>query len=175
MAEILSPARVVQIAYFVNDIKAAAKKANAMFGYGPFYVYENIKLRDVSYRGEAAELDHSSAYGQAGDLMIEFVQQNNEGPSALTDMYPNGEEGLHHMAMFVDNVQKEMQRMENLGFQTANHYFAPGKVEVAFIDTHSALGHMIEVYEPVQALKDFYAMVATSSKNWDGKELFRNI
>lgn len=172
MAETLSPAKFVQIAYFVNDIKAAAKKANTMFGYGPFYIYENIKLRNVTYRGQPAELDHSSAYGQAGDLMIEFVQQNNDGPSALTDVYPDGGEGLHHMAMFVENVQEEMQRMENLCLQTANHYFAPGKVEVAFIDTRSALGHMIEIYEPIEALMDFYLMVASSSKEWDGKSLF---
>lgn len=163
---------IVQIAYYVNDIKSAARQANDMFGYGPFYLYENIKLHDVTYRGKPAELDHSSAYGQAGEIMIEFAQQNNDGPSAFKDMYPDIQQGLHHMALFVNDVQAEIKRFDKLGFVVANHYYAPGKVEVAFIDTTSELGHMLELYTPTKPLKDFYKLVADSSKNWDGSELF---
>lgn len=176
MGEILNLQNIVQIAYYVNDVEAAARKAHETFGTGPFFIYKNIELVDVSYRGEKAELDHSSAYAQAGSLMIEFTQQNNEGPSTFTDMYMNGEEGFHHVAIFVNNVEEEMSRLQSRGFETVTHYFTrDGNVEVAFVDTRAILGHMIELYNPVEALTRFYDAVARSVKKWDGKELFKYI
>lgn len=172
---IVPSGNIVQIAYFVKDIRAAAIEMNRVFGNGPFYLYENIELKDVTYRGNAATLDHSSAYGQSGNIMIEFTQQNREGPSAFRDMYADGEEGLHHVAMFVSSVQEEIQRLKKLGFQVANHFYTSAGVEVAFIDTTETLGHMTELYEPVTPLKKFYSMVASAAVDWDGKELFRYI
>lgn len=176
MSDKLNLQNIVQIAYYVNDIESAAKKAHKNFGTGPFFIYKNIELVDVSYRGEKAELDHSSAYAQAGPLMIEFTQQNNKGPSTFADMYPNDEEGFHHMAIFVDDVKKEMSQLQSEGFETVTHYFTrEGNVEVAFVDTRSILGHMVELYKPVDAMTRFYDAVARSVVKWDGKELFRYI
>ncbi|MBT7951795.1 MAG: hypothetical protein HN764_09240 [Gammaproteobacteria bacterium] len=176
MGDSLNLQNIVQIAYYVNDVEAAAQKAHATFGTGPFFIYKNIELLDVSYRGQKSELDHSSAYAQAGPLMIEFTQQNNNAPSAFTDMYPNHEEGFHHVAIFVDNVSEEMSSLNNEGYETVTHYFTrDGNVEVAFIDTRAVLGHMVELYKPVDALTRFYSAVAKSADNWDGKELFRYI
>jgi Glyoxalase/Bleomycin resistance protein/Dioxygenase superfamily len=176
MGDILKLDNIVQIAYCVNDVEAAARKAHATFGTGPFFIYKHIELVDVSYRGQKAELDHSSAYAQAGPLMIEFTQQHNVGPSTFKDMYPNDEEGFHHVAIFVDNVAEEMSKLDATGCETVTHYFTrDGKVEVAFIDTRSVLGHMVELYKPVDALTRFYAAVARSATNWDGKKLFRYV
>ncbi len=170
----LTVGRVVQVAYFVNDVRRSAQRANELFGTGPFCLYEHIPLQNVLYRGTPSELDHSSAYGQSGNIMIEFAQQNNDGPSAFRDMYPDGGEGLHHVAMFVDDIAVEVQKLEQQGFEIANHYFA-GDVEVAFVDTRSEFGHMLELYQPVTALEKFYAMVAKRSANWDGNDLFYSI
>jgi hypothetical protein len=176
MGDLLNLQNIVQIAYYVNDIEAAAKKAHAAFGTGPFYIYQHIELNDVSYRGQKTELDHSSAYAQAGPLMIEFTQQHNKARSTFTDMYADGEEGFHHVAIFVDNLAAEMARLASKGCATVTHYFTrDGNVEVAFIDTREIFGHMVELYKPVEALSRFYAAVEKSVKNWDGKELFRYI
>lgn len=164
----------MQIACYVKDIEQAAKKAHESLGIGPFFIYRHIELRDVSYRGKPAELDHSSAYAQNGHLMIEFTQQNNQANSTFTDMYAEGEEGMHHVAMFVDNVQAEMQRLMAQGYETATHYFtSEGDVEVAFVDMRPVLGHMLELYEPGEPLLKFYRAVESAALTWDGKELFR--
>ena len=176
MGEILKLQNIVQIAYYVKDVEAAARRAHETFATGPFFIYKNIELTNVTYRGQKAELDHSSAYAQAGPLMIEFTQQNNTGPSTFRDMYPNDEEGFHHVAIFVDNVAEEMSKLDAAGCQTVTHYFTrDGNVEVAFVDTRSILGHMVELYKPVDALSRFYAAVARSATDWDGKELFRYV
>ncbi|NKB39114.1 MAG: hypothetical protein GKR93_18435 [Gammaproteobacteria bacterium] len=176
MPDKLNLQNIVQIAYYVDNVESAAKKAHETFGTGPFFIYRHIKLREVSYRGSESELDHSSAYAQAGPLMIEFTQQHNDAPSTFSEMFEKGEEGFHHAAIFVDNVSGEMNRLQALGFDTVTHYFTcDGDVEVAFIDTRPVLGHMLEIYKPVEALSKFYDAVARSAQKWDGLELFRYI
>ncbi len=176
MSNILRSGNIVQIAYFVNDVESAARRAHQCFGIGPFYIYKNIELLNVTYRGQQAGLDHSSAYAQSGSVMIEFTQQNSEGPSAFTDMYRKGEEGIHHVAMFVDDVGDEMRRLQALSCETITHYFTrSGNVEVAFVDTRAFIGHMVELYQPVEPLLKFYQAVARAAESWDGKELFRYI
>ena len=63
-----------QIAYAVPDAFEAAKRWAKDFGAGPFFISEHIPVTDVSYRGSPSSFDHTSAYGQWGDIMVELVQ-----------------------------------------------------------------------------------------------------
>lgn len=153
-----------QIAYFVPDVRAAAMRHHALFGSGPYYVADNIPLASAVHRGVARELDHSSAYGQWGEVMIEFVQQNNLGPSAFHDLYPegSGRYGIHHVALFVDSVEAELARYTSEGFETALDACMNDGFRFAFVDAFTAYGHMLELYEPLEALTSFYDFVAGS-------------
>ncbi|SVC58497.1 uncharacterized protein METZ01_LOCUS311351, partial [marine metagenome] len=89
---------VVQIAYFVNDSVVKAQKMAAQHGAGPFFLIEKIELAWGVHRGKEQKFLHTSAFGQWGNVMLELVQQDLEGPSPFRDMYAPGEEGIHHMA-----------------------------------------------------------------------------
>ena len=151
----------VQIAYFVEDIHAAAAWWSQERGAGPFLFLENIPLENSRYRGAPGELDHSSAYGQLGDLMVELIQQNNNGPSAFREMYSAGEYGLHHMAQFSDDLEAELARYREQGFETAFQASA-GDLAFAFVDTTEKLGHMIELYQDGDAIRGFYAAISAA-------------
>ncbi len=168
---------VRQIAYFVPDVRRAALAHHALYGSGPYFVAEHIPLRLARHCGVDRPLDHTSAYGQWGAVMIEFVQQNNAGPSAFHDLYPegSGREGLHHVALFVDDVTAEMARFAAAGHETALYAEMNDGFAFAFIDTVATLGHMVELYAPVPALTDFYAMVADAAQGWDGSSVLTTI
>jgi hypothetical protein len=70
-----------QIAYFVNDERTAAEQHSRLFGSDPFSLLENIELGSVAHRGQRAEFDHCAAFGQWGELNLEFTQQNAPGAS----------------------------------------------------------------------------------------------
>lgn len=162
-----------QIAYFVPDVVAAAEAHNATFGSGPYYVAEHIPLTHSLHRGRPAELDHSSAYGQWGEVMVEFVQQNNEGPSVFRDMYPDGGQGMHHVALIVDDLKAAMGHFEAVGHEAALYAeVAPG-VGFAMMDCVEALGHYVELYEPTPQLLAVYDLVRSAAQNFDGKDLIR--
>ena len=94
----------VQIAYAVSDIYKGIDKWISNFGAGPFFIAEHIPIKNVIYRGQPSELDITVAYGQWGEIMIELVQDNGEGPSIIRDLYPPQKSGLHHLAYFVNDM-----------------------------------------------------------------------
>lgn len=152
-----------QIAYFTPDVRAAALRHHAIFGSGPFLVIDHVATPVVRYRGRAAALDHGSAYGQWGSLMVEFVQQHDAGPSAFHDLYPHGgrREGLHHVALFVDDLDAAIVAHERDGRALAMYAETEGGVAFAMIDAVRDYGHIIELYEPSPTLLDFYDGVRT--------------
>lgn len=166
---------IVQIAYHVPDIDAAARDFSARFGWGPFFILRHIPLASCTYRGAPGAFDHSSAYGQAGPVMVELVQQHNDGPSAVRDMYGPAEFGLHHMASFTDNLQDSLDRYAAAGFPTAMRALSKAGVEFAFVDLRATHGHMLELYEPSRPLAGFYKMVREAAENWDGSDPVRDL
>ncbi len=166
-----------QIAYFVPDIEIAAKAHSAAFGSGPFFVFRHVPLSWSKHRGIDQPFDHSSAYGQWGDVMVEFVQQHNSEPSACHDIYPagSGRFGLHHIAVWVENLREAIAEFAAQGTHLAQHSCTSTGMEFAFLDAVVSLGHMIEIYEGSGPLKDFYAMVHGAAQDWDSRDLFREL
>lgn len=150
-----------QIAYFVPDIRAAALNHARAFGSGPYFIAEHIPLARSLHRGEQRPLDHSSAYGQWGEVMIEFCQQNNPGPSAFHDLYPegSGRSGIHHVALFVEDLQVSIAAFVAEGGAVALDAMMMDGFRYVFIDKVERYGHMLELYEPVSALTGFYDLV----------------
>ena len=159
---------IVQLAYFVPDIKQAAERWAKHLGAGPFFIAEHIPLDAVRLDGAPAALDHSSAYGWWGRVMVELVQQNGDDPSVFSDR----PWGLHHTAYFAPDLDAELASLEARGFPTRMTARA-GQVKFAFADANASLGHYFEIYEEDPGLRHFYAMVEAASQDWDGSEPLR--
>lgn len=169
------PYTFVQIAYFVNDIRKAALDAVEQYGAGPFFVNENIELSWAEHRGEPANFVHSSAFGQWGRLMVEFVRQEDDSLNTpFRDMFKKGEEGLHHMAIFVDDMDDAIAHFESKGMPLATRATTlKGGADFGFIDATASLGHMIEIYPDTPGLRGFYDLVRDASINWKGDDPLR--
>ena len=161
-----------QIAYAVPDAFEAAKRWVKDFGAGPFFVSEHIPVTDVVYRGSRSSFDHTSAYGQWGDIMVELVQDHGTGPSVVRDLYSVDESGLHHLAFFVEDIDLATNSLIDLGFELGMTARA-GPTIFNMIDATKTLGHFIELHEPNEALIGFYARVKEASINWDGEDPIR--
>ncbi|WP_311270467.1 VOC family protein [Sphingobium sp. WCS2017Hpa-17] len=164
-----------QVAYFVEDVRAAAIAHAATFGSGPYFVADHIPLKRSLHRGVAAPLDHSSAYGQWNDLMIEFVQQNNPGSSAFRDMFAPEGEGFHHVALIVDDLDTARAACEQAGFTNALEAEMNDGFRFLMMDAVARYGHMIELYEGAPVLTGFYDVVRQASVDFDGRDVIRAI
>ena len=162
----------VQIAYAVSDIYKGIDKWISDFGAGPFFIAEHIPIKNVIYRGHPSELDITVAYGQWGEIMIELVQDNGEGPSIIRDLYPPQKSGLHHLAYFVNDMDLVSAKLVEEGYVLAMSGQA-GENRFQFFDAISEMGHFLEIYEPIESLKYLYERVRSASINWDGSDPLR--
>ena len=162
----------VQIAYAVSDIFRGVDKWIKDFGAGPFFIAEHIPIKNVIYRGHPSELDITVAYGQWGEIMIELVQDNGEGPSIIRDLYPPQKSGLHHLAYFVNDMDLVSAKLIEEGYVLAMSGQA-GENRFQFFDAISEMGHFLEIYEPIESLKSLYERVRIASINWDGSDPLR--
>ncbi len=166
---------IVQMAYFVPDARAAALAMARRFGAGPFYFVPRIELAWGEHRGTPRNFLHSSAYGQWGEVMIEMVQQDEEGPSPFRDLYAPGQQGIHHVATLVDSLERACRHYADLGFELAARAETRTGTEFAFVDTTALLGHMVEIYERSDTLLGFYRFIRDASRNWDGRAPLRDL
>jgi hypothetical protein len=168
---------VRQLAYKVESLEAAAAAHHRQFGSGPFLVLRHVALASSHHRGVERPFDHSSAYGQWGSVMVELVVQHNADDSALHEMFPygSGQQGLHHAALFVDDLHAEIARFGSEGAPLAQLSVTEGGTAFAFVDTRASLGHMLELYEPTEQLTGFYDFIAAAAQGWDGADLLREL
>jgi Glyoxalase/Bleomycin resistance protein/Dioxygenase superfamily len=165
----------VQIAYAVRDVRAAAARWAENDGAGPFFVNEHIPVVKVRYRGGPGSFDHSSAYGQWGDVMVELVQDHTVGRSPVRDVVGDGGEGLHHVAFFVDDLADAQAELSGRGWPEALYAETASGAAFVFHDAVAELGHMVELYVGSRSLRGFYAMVADAAKGWDGSDPVRSV
>jgi hypothetical protein len=163
--------RLIQNAYVVRDIDDAIQRWHTLWGIGPFFVRRHIDMPQVTYRGAPSRIDISAVFVQAGPIQVELVQQHCDTPSPFRDMFPAGQEGLHHVAVIPDDYAQLLAHYARLGFPVAGEIRTAGGRGAAFIDTRPLLGHMMEVYMPGDGIPASYRKVADAAANWDRRTL----
>jgi len=165
-----------QMAYVVPDIEEAARKHSELFGSGPFYVVKNIPFRSSIYRGKSMPFTHSAAFGQWGDMQVEFVQREDDQPSVLTEVLDitGGRPSTHHKAIIIPAAGKAAHAFEKAGYPIAWEGVMAVGIEVYMVDTRALYGHMIELFEPSEMVESFYAMVKSAAVGFDGADPVRD-
>lgn len=161
-----------QLAFVVPDAEEAARRHADVTGSGPFYVMPQYKMAIHEYRGVPNELNVTSAYGQWGEVMVEFVQMHNENPSAFRDSFPNGGPGMHHVAVWCTDLKEAIATYEAEGYPIVMYAERAPGFGYAMMDTRAAVGFMVELYEE-RIVGRFYDMIRKASEGWDGSDPVR--
>ncbi len=166
---------IFQQAYVVNDLRAAMEKWHAVTGIGPFFVFDPLVVIDPLYRGRPTPIDISIALVQAGDDMIELIEQRSDGPSAYRDMYPAGEEGFHHFACLSGQFDRDLAWHAARGHETAGQGTLDTGMRFAYVDTVGELGVMLELIEDSDYVREFQQNMKDVSAAWDGSDPYRSV
>jgi hypothetical protein len=164
---------IVQIAYAVDDVRAAALRWHELTGAGPFFVRDHVPTVRVLAGGESAVFDHSCALGQWGEVMVEFVHHHQLAPDGLEREMRRGGHGIHHVALFVDNLDRERRHLEASDIPLLMEAETP-EVRFMFFDPGEEMGHLVECYERTPYLDRLYRRVREASLGWDGTEVVRS-
>ncbi len=166
------PAAIVQNCYVVRDLEAACARLHRLYGIGPFVGGATAELSRHVYRGRPADpIVLRGVFVQSGDLNIELVQLLSDAPSAFHDMYPDGGEGFHHVAMFCDDYSATRDAFVAEGLAVASEFVTPFDASICYIDVTGTLGHMIELYPENAIIRAMYAQARDAAVDWDGRDL----
>ena len=164
---------VVQIAYLVEDLPAAAIGWATDRGAGPFLIRHHQPMACTDSKGRAGVFVHSSAYGQWGDVQVELVKVHSATPAPLErELATPG--GVHHMATFVASFDAAAQRSESLGQPAIMTATTTSGMRFGFYDARATLGHFLELYEPTESVLRLYSVVREAARNWDGDHPVRD-
>lgn len=107
----------------------------------------NKLLGKASYKEEIVEGEAvKTLFFEIGESKIELLEAMNMD-SAIAKYLDKNREGIHHIAFAVDNMDSEIQRLKNEGFQFINEIPKEGADNkmVVFLHPKSTNGILVEL------------------------------
>jgi catechol 2,3-dioxygenase-like lactoylglutathione lyase family enzyme len=160
------------VGYFVADIPQAVEWAVTTLGAGPFFLIDRLVFDEVTFDGEPAAYDHSSAFAQWGPVKVELTQIHSAAPAGLQAALIGSTPRLGHVAWLTDDLDDETKRLQAAGLKLF-HTGRSGPVRAHWFDARATLGHHIEVLQSSPELLGFYELIRTSADSWDGTDPIR--
>lgn len=128
--------KIEHIGIAVKNMKESNTLFKKLFG------HEHYKIEAVESEGV------STSFFMLGDTKIELVASQSES-SAIAKFIEKKGEGIHHIAYAVDNIEAEMERLKNEGFEFINPQPKDGadNKRICFLHPKSTNGVLVELCE----------------------------
>jgi len=126
--------KIEHIGIAVKDMQAATKIYSSLLGYAHY------KTEQVASEGV------NTAFFTCGDSKIELLEATSN-ESAIAKFISKKGEGVHHIAFAVDDIKKEVSRLEKEGFEVLNPEPKIGADNkwVVFLHPKSSNGVLVEL------------------------------
>lgn len=126
--------KIEHIGIAVKNLESSNELFKKLFG-NAHYKIETVESEGVS-----------TSFFMIGETKIELLQATNEN-SAIAKFIEKKGEGIHHIAYEVDNIQDEMQRLQNEGFELINKQPKDGadNKQICFLHPKSTNGMLVEL------------------------------
>ena len=145
MAEKAELKQVFQVCVVVKDIKKSVERYWKIFGIGPWQIhtFQPPDLFDTTLHGRAESYTMKIAAAQIGNMQWELIQPLS-GRSTYREFLDEKGEGLHHVAVLVDDFDRTVAACREHGIGTV----MTGRFResaFAYLDTRPALGFITEI------------------------------
>lgn len=132
---ILETGRVLQIAFIVSDVQAAAEKYAKLFGIETPQVcmsggYEEAQ---TEFMGKPSPARCKMAFINLDNIQLEFIEPDENDSDWKRSLEEKGD-SLHHIAFEVRGMKKQIESLERDGAQCVQKGEYPGG-RYAFMDT----------------------------------------
>lgn len=163
----IHPRSIFQYGYFVNDLDASVEHWVAAFGAGPFTMVRHHRAEGYfRYRGGHVQADVSYAFAYCGDTQVQLIQQHDNQISIYREMFEEGAEGLHHVAVLSEDVARTRAEFEKAGLELAVEMWSGA--DVVYLDGRRQLGFFVEVHGISPLILKAFDDMKLAHRSWDG-------
>lgn len=134
-----------QIGVIVKDARAAAKLLESIFRIGPFQILER-PLEEIIYKGKKQTFQITNGLAFLGATQIELIQVIS-GECCQAEFLRRTGGGLHHIGLFVDDMDEELVKAKEHGIEILQTGTAVGAIRWAYLDTEAKYGIVIELMQ----------------------------
>ena len=109
-------------------------------------------LGQASYKTENVESENvATSFFKIGEQKIELLKSTSENSSVSRFLERRGE-GMHHLALHVEDIPKEIQRLENEGFSFVSKTPVKGadNTMIVFLHPKTTNGVLIELCQEIK-------------------------
>ena len=131
--------KIEHVGIAVKDLK----KSNKLF---------KKLLGQTSYKTETVESENvTTSFFKIGEQKIELLKSTAENSSVSRFLDRRGE-GMHHLALHVEDIPKEIQRLENEGFSFVSKSPVKGADNkmIVFLHPKTTNGVLIELCQEIK-------------------------
>ncbi|MFX1388368.1 MAG: VOC family protein [Promethearchaeota archaeon] len=143
--------KIDQLGFVFKDVEKQAKIFEDLFNIPKFHFIPPFP-NTVIYRGKEVNVTTKLGFSRYfNNIQIELIQ-HIEGESIYKEFIDQGREGLHHISLFVDNLDFYLNLFQKLGFEI----IYSGQISTqnwAYLDTEEKLGFLIELQETISRRK----------------------
>jgi hypothetical protein len=158
---------IIELCHVTRDLDAALLHWTRDLGAGPFFVFDVPVLPGQLYYGQPTEVSMRVGFGFSGGVLIELLEQTNDGASPFRDFLDERGEGLHHVMPRCD-YDAGFARLSAAGHEVAYSGTMPSGERFCLFDTRSANGAYTELMELSEAMLGSLELMANAHESWDG-------
>lgn len=158
---------IIEICHVTNDLDAALRHWTRDLGAGPFFVFEVPVLPGQLYYGAPTAVSMKVGFGFSGGVLIELLQQTNDGASPFLDFLRERGEGLHHIMPRI-GFDTGHARLSAAGHEIAYSGTMPGGERFCLFDTRATNGSYVELMELSAPMQASLALMEKAHIEWDG-------
>ena len=130
--------KIEHLGIAVKDLDLANETFAKIFG------KEHYKIEEVESEGV------KTSFFSVGESKIELLEAKNSDSPIATFIEKRGE-GMHHIAFYVDDIEKEMARIKENGFELIRESYSKGADNkiICFLHPKDTNGVLIELCQEI--------------------------
>lgn len=147
-----------QIAFVVKDIRAGQKFFNEHLGVPRFYLFNDVKIEERTYRGGEGNFRAHIALAYAGEAQIELIEHLS-GESIYKEFLEKKGEGLHHLGFIVNDYEKAIGDFARNGYPVVQSGRIGQGTRFAYFDTEAAIGSIMEIFVLDESTRNLFDQI----------------
>ena len=142
--------KVDQLGFVFKEIEKQAEVMQNILGLSKF-LFTPPSTHSIQFRGKESQVTNQIAISRLGNTQIELIKWI-DGECSYKEFLDQGKEGLHHIAVYVDETDPYIEEFKKKGIGILQSGYILN-VRFTYLDSEEKIGCIVELLEQISRRK----------------------